>query len=303
MSTSLALKYGTMIGTTVVLFTNFVACGAQMYQVSLREDHNPAQVAEGASDPESQNFGLHAPGGWDKLPIKFKTGFKVEDEQLSGLRGAMKTWEIAVGRPLFVYEGIHSNVDGDTFPDLYSSLKDSVNGNYLDFAWQKTGKSKEVIATTIWTNNSGNANKIDSADIRFNLAEYVLGDGNSMKKMDTREVVDMQTLALHELGHLLGLAHVDSSNDGSSIMNPKVYIGEGLTSRSLSRGDLERIQKIYGCQDSSCDLDKTARQISMLANEFTSKKPAKKSAAGAAGSGAGNNAPKVESEEGTSTTY
>lgn len=298
MSTSLALKYGAMIGTTVVLFTNFVACGAQMYQVSLRDDHNPAQAAEGSDDPESQNFGLHAPGGWDKLPIKFRTGFKVESNQLGGLQSAMKTWEIAVGRPLFVYEGVHENVDGDTFPDLYSSLKDSINGNYLDFAWQKTGKSKEVIATTIWTNSSGNANKIDSADIRFNEQEYVIGDGYSLKKHDVREVVDMQTLALHELGHLLGLAHIEAASDSSSIMNPKVYIGEGLTSRSLSRGDLERIQKIYGCQNTSCDLDKTARQISMLANEYSSK-----SSKSAKSSGSSNSNKVEEEESGTSTTY
>lgn len=302
MSTSLALKYGTLIGTTVVLFTNFVACGAQMYQVSLREDHNPAQVAEGADDPDSQNFGLHAPGGWDNLPIKFRTGYKVEDTQLKGLQSAMKTWEIAVGRTLFAYEGIHSNVDGDSFPDLYSSLKDSINGNYLDFAWQKTGKSKEVIATTIWTNNNRNSNKIDSADIRFNEQEYAIGDGYTLKKRGTREVVDMQTLALHELGHLLGLAHVESSNDGSSIMNPKVYIGEGLASRSLSRGDVERIQKIYGCQNASCDLDKTVRQISMLANEFSSKSP-KKSSSSSSGTGTSSGGTQSGTEEGTSTTY
>ena len=295
MSTSLALKYGTIVGTTVVLFTNFVACGAQMYQVSLRDDHNPAQVVEGSDNPDSQNFGLHAPGGWDKLPIRFRTGFKVENDQLSGLQNAMKTWEMAIGRPLFVYEGVHSNVDGDNFPDLYSSLKDSINGTYLDFAWQKTGKSKEVIATTIWSNNAANASQIDSADIRFNEEEYVIGDGFSLKKRDTREVVDMQTLALHELGHLLGLSHVEATNDGSSIMNPKVYIGEGLTSRSLSRGDLERIQKIYKCQGSSCDLDKTAQQISMLASEFSSKESKK--------SGTKAPAPTVETQSGTATTY
>jgi len=273
MSGTLALKYGAMIGTTVVLFTNFVACGAQMYQVSLREDHNPQQVAEGANDPASPNFGLHAPGGWvaEKLPIKFKTGFKVESAQLSGLQAAMKTWETAVGRQLFVYEGVHTNTDGDSFPDLYSSLKDTINGNYLDQSWGKTGKSKEVLATTIWTNNAGKSNKIDSADIRFNVEEYVIGNAFSLRKRDAREVVDMQTLSLHELGHLLGLAHIDEGIDASSIMNPKVYIGEGLANRSLSRGDVERIQKVYGCQESSCDLDKTVQRISMMANNFAKK--------------------------------
>jgi hypothetical protein len=79
--------------------------------------------------------------------------------------------------------------------------------------------------------------------------------------MDDRELVDMQSLATHELGHLLGLAHVDEKYDSSSIMNPSIFIGEGMAMRSLSVGDIQRIQKIYGCQGSSCNAEATARSI------------------------------------------
>jgi len=44
-------------------------------------------------------------------------------------------------------------------------------------------------------------------------------------------------------------------------MNPSIMIGEGLASRSVSVGDIKRIQKIYGCAGSACDVDATARAI------------------------------------------
>jgi len=68
-------------------------------------------------------------------------------------------------------------------------------------------------------------------------------------------VVDMESLALHELGHLLGLGHIPAAVDPYSIMNPSLLIGEGLANRRVSRGDIERIQKIYGCVGKACNID------------------------------------------------
>ena len=70
----------------------------------------------------------------------------------------------------------------------------------------------------------------------------------------------MQSLAIHELGHLLGLAHVEEGVDPVSVMNPSLFIGEGLTARKLSRGDITRIQTIYGCEGSACDIDSLIEQ-------------------------------------------
>jgi hypothetical protein len=44
-------------------------------------------------------------------------------------------------------------------------------------------------------------------------------------------------------------------------MNPSIMIGEGLANRYLSQGDVERIQKIYGCLGSACDIEATTRLI------------------------------------------
>lgn len=256
-------KYLLIAAAIVAAFTNFIACGAQFYKVSLEGDHDPKSGVEAANsdDPSSPEFGLHAPSGWLNLPIRYKSDPNMAKAQLVALQAAMRTWETAVGKSLFQYEGVHTGVTGDYFPDLYSSLTDRINGHYYDGHWKKTGKANNILATTIW-NNPGNAyQSIDAGDIRYNSEIYFISDALKDRPIDQREIVDMQSLATHEIGHLLGLAHIQETYDSSSIMNPSILIGEGLASRSISVGDIKRIQKIYGCENTSCDAEQTARAI------------------------------------------
>jgi len=250
-------KYLAGLGGIAVIFSSFVACGTQMYKVSVEEDfdHSRAEAAHPASkDKESTHYGIHAPSGWKQLPIPFRFAPDMNDQQRIHLLAAMKKWEWATGKKLFEYDGTHDGTIGDRFKDLYSSLQDNVNGHYLDDNWAKTQKPDHVLATTIW-NNATHFSIIAKADIRFNNEHYIIGDSLELKATETREVVDMQSLALHELGHLLGLSHVDEEVDSLSIMNPALFIGEGLTSRKLSKNDIERIQLIYGCDRQACDVD------------------------------------------------
>lgn len=243
-------------------FGSFIACGTQMYKVSVAEDVEPSKMATAnplSSDKTSTQYGIHALKGWNNQPIPFRFGKDLTEQQKIHLMASMERWEWAVGKKIFQYSGEHSGVTGDTFKDLYSSLNDNVNGHYMDDHWSKTGKSDNVLATTIW-NNSTDVSIIAKSDIRFNSEHYTIGDSLTIKAAPNKEVVDMQSLSLHELGHLLGLTHVDEDVDSLSIMNPSLFIGEGLTSRALSRGDIERIQTIYGCTGKACDIDGLLRQ-------------------------------------------
>lgn len=262
---NLGIRYAATVACVLVIFGNFIACGARMYQVSLAGDHqgvDPNSLS--SNDPSSVNYGLHAPNGWTQLPVHFKVDPSMTDQQRRALLLAMATWETAVGRKLFAYEGIHKGVTGDSFNDLYSSLSDGINGHYFDEDWSKTGKPSIVLATTIWDNAANDIKAIAAADIRFNTNFYTLGDSFKIQPANNREVVDLQTLALHELGHLLGLTHISPQVDSDSIMTASLYIGEGLANRRLSKGDVERIQKIYGCNDNSCDIDTIVAQIDAL---------------------------------------
>lgn len=259
-------KYTAVVWTLALGFANFVACGSQMYKVSVEDDFD-SRTAQKANpevlDKKSTLYGIHATDGWRKLPIQYRFGQNLNQEQRMHLSAAMTIWETAVGKKLFQIIGIHEGVTGDHFKDLYSSLEDHVNGHYLDADWAKTSKPSHVLATTIW-NTEEYSNSIATADIRFNTKNYIIGDSLLNQPTDTQEVVDMQSLALHELGHLLGLAHVDEDIDELSIMNPTLFIGEGLTSRQLSLGDVERIQTIYGCHQDACNTSKVLELVGGL---------------------------------------
>jgi hypothetical protein len=198
-------------------------------------------------------LGIHAPKGWSQLPIPYKLSNEMSAEQRAHLVAAMNIWEKAAGKKLFAYVGLDSK-KGDDFKDLYSSLNDTTNGHYLDTNWKKTGKADYVLATTIWTNGASSEVMLQS-DIRFNNECYLFGDSLKLDGEPAREIVDLQSLALHELGHLLGLGHITEEQDDDSIMNPALFIGKGLTSRTLSKGDFERIHAIYGCKGKACDIE------------------------------------------------
>jgi hypothetical protein len=255
-------KYLGGIGGIAFTFASFIACGSQMYKVSVHEDIDTTKTETASphsNDKTSSLYGIHAPKGWNGVQIPFKFGKDMTQQQKVHLMAAIQRWEWAVGKKLFAFEGDHSGVTGDTFKDLYSSLQDNVNGHYLDENWGKTGKPATVLATTIW-NNGFDASIIAKADIRFNTQNYLIGDSMTLKSSNNKDVVDMQSLALHELGHLLGLTHVAEDVDTLSIMNPALFIGEGLATRELSRGDIERIQTVYGCEGTACDIDQLLKE-------------------------------------------
>ena len=272
------VRYFSILTCIVLFFVNFVSCGLQFYKVSLHED-TVVDTRYDTTDPNSAYYGIHAAAGWRDLPIPFHVGVNFEDkfslnsnEQMQGILRAIKTWEIAIGKELFEFRGVHSKVEGDTFQDLYTSLVDTINGHYLDEDWAKTEKAEAVLATTIWEKVQGDVDKIETSDIRFNNEYYVFGDSLTLQYDDEggREVVDMESLALHELGHLLGLSHVSEEVDMYSAMNPSMLIGAGLMSRGISKGDIERIQKIYGCHGDACEMSKVIEKLrDRLSDEST----------------------------------
>jgi len=277
-------RYASLLAVVMTLFITFVACGSQLYQVSLHGDSGSRQSAtqgtsggkggslmgsgpEGNADPKSANFGLHAPGGWHSLPIHYRVDYSMPSQQIAQIQKAMHTWEVATGKTLFAFDGLHQGVTGNSFNDLYTSLDDGTNGFYSDENWVKTGKPSVVLATTIWDNDTADPSKILTADIRYNDAFYVFGDALVIKPLGSKEVVDLQTVATHELGHFLGLIHIDAKVDSQSIMVASLYIGQGLTTRALSAGDISRIQKIYGCSGSACNIEQTQTLIEKMVHE------------------------------------
>ncbi|XP_055806612.1 metalloendoproteinase 5-MMP-like [Solanum dulcamara] len=67
-------------------------------------------------------------------------------------------------------------------------------------------------------------------------------DGEILKEgMSRISVVDLESVAVHEIGHLLGLDH---SSEKEAIMFPT--LGAGVRKVDLSRDDIEGVQMLYG---------------------------------------------------------
>jgi|GEM_PF-2937867 len=116
----------------------------------------------------------------------------------------------------------------------------------VDFQMVSSGASLTIGASSLDSGVAGVASysfdsnpglsEIYSANIAFSsdLTWSPYGDGG----------VDFYAIALHEIGHVLGLGHV---NDTSEIMNPVVYADD------LGAGDIAGVQYLYGTDGGDVD--------------------------------------------------
>ena len=163
-------------------------------------------------------------------------------------RRAMMTWAAAPSSSVSFSEGpIYSGpACPHTLPD--SQLADQVCGGptvgvdghsalfFIESSWPY---GEEVIALTSVSYERGG--RTVDADISFNGADYSwsLGDGSVR--------TDYQSIVLHELGHLLGLAH---SAQGGAVMS--VDYQDGDLVRELHPDDALGLAQIYPCAAPPC---------------------------------------------------
>lgn len=214
---------------------------------------------------------------WRQFPIDIQLAWQMSESEKIALRAAAKSWEIAVGRPLFNIEEAGVSNDSKMFSSLYSSLLDMVNGLYFMDTWQVTEKEATTIATTIWKLDTGSQSSIATADILFNLENYVFTDAHdqdlikkdifrhqemtSQNNAHELDVVDLESAAVHELGHLLGLPHLKEKASPEAVMTPEMYVGKGISRRILSANDIRSIQSVYGCAHPACDIEKIIANV------------------------------------------
>lgn len=160
---------------------------------------------------------------WNKnVPITLYAHESVPAEALDEIQSAVKTWNQSLGREVLRYGG---QVNGARKP-----LQDQSNQIYWMTDWDKEKIETEQARTTIyWTSNT-----IQEADLQIN-ANLKLSYKN-----DGIVGIDLESLLVHEFGHILGLAHNE---------NPPTVMAEtlmsGFSRRKLEAVDVENVKCEY----------------------------------------------------------
>lgn len=213
------------------------------------------KVSDDKKEPQTEQGFLYR---WASLPVKVSFSSRIDRDFIPPILAAMASWEHVIGKKIFA---IDQETDGDPVLNLPQIRTDSLNGVYSMRDWRASGRVDTAIAFTSTLSEFDEAetvkfNKLVEGDLFFNTDLYVFGDSMIRRSGgDKNRIADIQTTALHELGHfLLGPSHVSDEVDDTSIMNPTVMIGQGFARRRLSSLDIERMHASYGCQDESCDV-------------------------------------------------
>lgn len=182
-------------------------------------------TSEQVSLKQCQGFAKNSYGQqlyWQpKFPIKITINKSFPNEYVEELENALKQWNEATQFEVFVFD---SEKDQSV-----SSREDSKNVVYWMTEWSENKKDLQASTNLYW---SGQETR--EADILLNAKYFKI----SVDPKD--DEIDLQSLLVHELGHIFGLGHIDEK---SSVMISKLGLGEKR--RQPSESDVKNLSCRY----------------------------------------------------------
>lgn len=178
--------------------------------------------------PFTVTFG-YGQSKWNSSPVDYEINENTADCSGEGasFQAAADTWSGAGANFAFHYNGAHTNtVSG-------------YNG-HNEVLWGTVASAGIIAQATYWISGP----QIVETDIVFNDVNFTWDTGGA----PSGSQMDVQTIALHELGHWLNLRDLYGSSGYNGNDNTKVmygFAGNGLVKRSLTQADSDGILWIY----------------------------------------------------------
>jgi len=174
-----------------------------------------------------QNPELQRVSWKDHLPVKLYVHKSVPTDAYAAIDRAITAYNSGPGNGREIFKIEARGVDGDLNPQ-----KDGYSTIYWFNTWDADRTTEQARTTIYWSGN-----EIFEADMRINAKDFTFNyDVNS----SNFSAVDLDSLVLHELGHVLGLAHTTAA--GSAM---HATLDEGQVRRNLGAVDLADLKCEY----------------------------------------------------------
>jgi len=170
---------------------------------------------------ESNSYKLY--GGairWMDLPATYRFEDVPNEDWKAAVRRAFATWNAASPIPIFQEDESATNI----------------------IKWISLDGPGRALAQTAFRYSGRHMLRFE---IRFDASESWAILGNEACPTVSGSAFDVENVAVHEIGHALGLSHVTRRQDIALTMYPSAAIGETLK-RSLGAGDRAGLVYLYG---------------------------------------------------------